>query len=278
MSNVTSIWQECKKNLALGLPSAFFIETQILGKSQLLHRFGAEIKDCNDEALVQIIRELTGMRHIAGRDFYPKSEVFRVLGEQFTESWINDEMPMSNECNFRAFTATDFIRGFTRKMSGSCYRVLLEPLEGDLGPVYTSYTMGHEHMISARGVLVFMMYLVTQYNAKPSERALRPCFILARAFIEAVLSKENGTVCPAGFQIPADCTSTQPAHEAEPQHTEPAKEEPKVQSEPEKPDDSKVVINMTPDLLTMMIKTAVNESVNAVWQKFMENREVLLHT
>ena len=35
---------------------------------------------------------------------------------------------------------------------------------------------------------------------------------------------------------------------------------------------------MTPDLLTVMIKTAVTESVNAVWQKFMDSRDTFLNT
>ena len=128
------------------------------------------------------------------------------------------------------------------------------------------HAMHREQVVSARGVLVFMMALATDSCANADDQRLRPCFILANAFM-GIPTYSGFAVCPAGFQSPTECTATQPAQE-----------EPKVQSEPEKPDDSKVVINMTPDLLTMMIKTAVNESVNAVWQKFMENREILLHT
>lgn len=63
------------------------------------------------------------------------------------------------------------------------------------------------------------------------------------------------------------------------QHTPTEKPKPEPRPEPPKvSDDSKVVINMTPDLLTVMIKTAVTESVNAVWQKFMDNREIFMNT
>ena len=63
------------------------------------------------------------------------------------------------------------------------------------------------------------------------------------------------------------------------QHTPPEKPKPEPQPEPQKvSDDSKIVINMTPDLLTAMIKTAVTESVNAVWQKFIDNRDTFMNT
>lgn len=93
---------------------------------------------------------------------------------------------------------------------------------------------------------------------------------------QVVLGCTTHTVCPAGFPITA-------VQEEAQESPAPVAEEPKVSGTPKsepaaKHDDSNVIINMTPDLLTMMIKTAVNESVNAVWQKFMENREILMNT
>lgn len=278
MSNVTSIWQECKKNLVLGLPPKKFIKRSIIGNDSLLQIFGEAIEDRNDEEIVQIVRELTGMRRIEGHNLYTRSEVVRVFGESFNSAIINDIMSNSAESNIFKLSAAHFAPRSIRQLGNSAYyAVRLEAFEGDTGPKYAMHAMHREQVISARGVLVFMMYLATDTCANADDQRLKPCFILANAFM-GIPTYSGFAVCPAGFKIPSECSSAQPAQEAEPQHTEPTQEEPKVQSEPEKPDDSKVVINMTPDLLTMMIKTAVNESVNAVWQKFMENREVLLHT
>lgn len=274
MYNVTQILQSCKEKMRQGVPNSSDISQHLYGNRQLCRWFSEAIFDADQDVILDIIHEWTDLRRIMALGVYPQGEILRTFGRKISR---NDLL-----CADDRIAASEIVTILPKQIESLAQRCLTskgwlvsaENKPGDKTAVYVSYGCG-ALTITPRGLLVLMLAWATEPKNCGS-LSMQPCYRFAYALYLAMQEQPTQQVCPAGFPIMT-------AQETAPVSSVPATEEPKVSDTPKsepaaKTDDSNVIINMTPDLLTMMIKTAVNESVNAVWQKFMENREILMNT
>lgn len=275
MYNVTQILQSCKEKMRGEMPSESELYHHLNGNYQLCRSFSEAIVDVDQDIIVGIIHELTDLRRIMQFGVYPQAEMLRTFERKISR----DDFMFADSRIAATEVMTIPIKRIeplgTKCVHSKGWMFSAESKPNDKTTVHVAY-VGGELTVTPRGLIVLMVAWATARGENCCSRAMQPCYRFAHALYLAMQEHPIQQVCPAGFPITAP-QETVPAAPA------PVAEEPKVSGTPKsepaaKHDDSNVIINMTPDLLTMMIKTAVNESVNAVWQKFMENREILMNT
>lgn len=215
--------------------------------------------ECDNKVAMEYLEAITDIHFFPRINMCPTSELRRVLKFYNPSQCLSDE----HRAQFRR-----------------CHdsRILtLEQLAQETGISPVKIGGGRGGFVVDEGET---SYLLTYLPNKEMLWTPRACLMLmVRASDFKKRGHEQRTICDkvrrdimvAASQLAIE-NKQKSSTSAEKPKPEPQAAQPKVSEDP------KIVINMTPELLTGMIKTAVNESVNAVWQKFIENREILLHT
>lgn len=276
MYNVTQILQSCKEKMRGEMPSENQILNHVIHNNDLLSDFCKNVLDADPQVVIDLIHEFTDMRRIMPLGVFTQSEVVRTFGRKFNRAHMKAYYNKALEAEVTTIDRTRLSQIRAAYTSGGKYVIPAENKPGDATPAYIVYSPCTELTVTPHGLLVIMLSSAVDHRSRYGEPGMAICYRFAYALYLATLGCTTHTVCPAGFPITA-------VQEEAQESPVPVAEESKVSGTPKsepatKHDDSNVIINMTPDLLTMMIKTAVNESVNAVWQKFMENREILMNT
>ena len=217
------------------------------------------VMHCDNKVAMDYLRSVSDIRFIPGANLCPSTELSRILGKRSGRPLITKTyaacMYKYAECRHWELAQLTEEFGVSPVFLGYG-KYGFETSDGD-NSSYVQYSPGKEKLWTPRACLLAVLYdggkANQMYPSKGfSNRAWKE-FVVAAARLDkegALEVKESSADVP---------------------HDNPP--EPAVSH-----DNAKVVINMTPELLNVMIKTAVSESVNAVWQKFMGNREVFLRT
>ena len=261
MNSITQILQRCKENneKTPGLSErectrCFQFDPRRLKPEDFVGVFMA----CDNQVAMEYLQSITDIHFFPRLNMCPTSEIRRVL------KFYNPNQCMTPEYR------REFRRCHDTKI------MTLEQLEQEVGLSPVVIGGGRGGFVINAGE---SSYLMTYLPGKEILWSPRACLMLmVRASDFQKRGREARPLCDkarrdmmfAAYQLAAE----NEAKKAE-------REKPKPEPQPELPkvsDDSKVVINMTPDLLTVIIKTAVTESVNAVWQKLMDSRDTFLNT
>ena len=259
MYNVTQILQRCKENneKSPGHSDGEYIRCfKYDPRSMPPVDFLKAFMTCDNTVAMDYMRSIVDIHFFPKINMCPTSELRRVLKFYNPSQCLSDEL---------------------RILFGSCHdaRILtLEQLGQECGVSPIKVAGGRGGFVIDEGEA---SYFLTYLPNKERLWTPRACLMLmVRASDFKKRGKEQRTLCD---KVRRDMMVAASQLDAESRIKKPAAAKPDPKPEPPKvSDDSKVVINMTPDLLTVMIKTAVTESVNAVWQKFMDNREIFLNT
>lgn len=285
MYNVTQILQRCKENTQRDS-----VENEVLG-SYLFSEYDPRVMSpqdlfetfmkCNNKDAMEYLQAVCDIEFFPKVCLCPSTELSRVIGNSGVMSMLSSDQRRTMQ------HSNELIKMSPSRLSAECGLSVAGFLNGkymyiinnDPGRVLT-YSPAKEYLWTPRACLMLMVRAgglscsSHRYN-KVCERVRRDWMVAAAQLEEE--AKRKAAEEASRRRTEERNQKVLGALKADPERPAAAKPNPKPEP-PKVADDSKVVINMTPDLLTVMIKTAVTESVNAVWQKFMDNREIFLNT
>lgn len=294
MYNVTQVLQRCKENNKI-FPGAsdrefarcFQFDPQRFDSDDFVDAF----VDCDNNVAMEYLQSISDIHFFPRINMCPTSEIRRIIKLYNPNQCLNAEQKV----RFRQSRETKILT--------------LEQLEQETGLSPVLIGGGRGGFVMKEGESSSLLTYLPNKEMLWTPRACLMLMIRASDFQKrgrdqrALCDKARRDMMFAAYQLAAEAKRKE-AEEAKRKEAEEAarrRAEERLQKvlgaqqkDPEQPiaaakpdpkpeppkvsDDSKVVINMTPDLLTVMIKTAVTESVNAVWQKFIDNREIFLNT
>lgn len=283
MHSVSQILQRCKENAKRDSVRSTIAETYRYSKYDpavwSLDEFTKEVMECEDKDVMEYLQSVSDIMFLPKVDMCPSNELVRVIGCVNVQSLLSEvQRDYIDDLNERAMMSSTEI---TRRCGTPDLRV-----RGSYGYVLNynpltvvSYSPSKEWMWSPKACLLIILRASIVPCRVNSYRAVcgrvRKDLMAAAAQLdkEARLAEETARRLEEKRQ--KEALETQKKQAEKPVvKPEPAQQTKEVKAS----DDSKVVINMTPELLTVMIKTAVTESVNAVWQKFIDNKDIFLNT
>ena len=288
MYNVTQILQRCKENTQRDsvkneiLGSYLFSEydPRVMSPQDLMDTF----MQCDNKDAMEYLQAVCDIEFFPKVCLCPSTELSRVIGNVSVMSMLGNDQrrPMQIANEISRMSPSQLSAECGLPAAGFLHGKYMYIIGSDPGRVLT-YSPAHEYLWTPRACLMLMVR--AGGLSCSSRRYNKVCERVRRDWMVAAVQLEEEANRKAAEEASRRRTEERIQKVLGAQKTEPeqsaAAEKPKPEPKPEPPkvsDDSKVVINMTPDLLTVMIKTAVTESVNAVWQKFMDNREIFLNT
>ena len=302
MYSVTQVLQRCKENneKTPGISEkeftrCFQFDPRRFGSDDFVDAF----VDCDNNVAMEYLQSISDIHFFPRINMCPTSEIRRIVKLYNPNQCLTTEQKVrfrqSRETKILTLEQLEQETGLSPVIIGGG-RGGFVMKEGESSSLLT-YLPNKEMLWSPRACLMLMVrasdFQKRGRDARPlCDKVRRDMMVAAYQLAEEAKRKEAEEAkrkeaeeasrrrAEERFQkvLDAQKKEAEKAAVAE-QHTSTEKPKPEPQPESRKvSDDSKVVINMTPDLLTVMIKTAVTESVNAVWQKFMDNREIFMNT